>query len=397
MRLLRVEFWSKWIQLLSLWTLWSMFFFAILLGIAEIVSTIWRLSVKSKGKKEYDIRRIWMKHIHEGLLLISFCLIGYGIYQAVKIPEVTRINLVLKGMASDAVPLKIAVLADLHADMISDRGRIEAIVEKTNALEPDLVVIAGDFVDGRPEEFGRNLEALQFLNAKYGVYGVPGNHEYYSGYGPWMKFLEGLGIRMLLNDSVVLEENHVVVAGVTDPAARRKHEAEPDFDLALEKAPDNLPVILLCHQPKLAGEAAGRKVALQISGHTHGGMVWGLKKLVARFNNGFVSGLYQLDDTTLLVSNGTGIWSGFPIRIGCPSEIILLTCLPDPEAAGTFSLENPLKEKPDAEASSSASSYILETYEEEEIPHLSTPDSGAIFNTEEETSSHPVTKVPMKE
>ena len=66
-------------------------------------------------------------------------------------------------------------------------------------------------------------------------------------------------------------------------------------------------------------------MALQLSGHTHGGMLWGLNLLVKMFNSGFVSGWYNVGKMQLYVSNGTGIWNGFPVRIGCPAEITVLT------------------------------------------------------------------------
>ena len=82
--------------------------------------------------------------------------------------------------------------------------------------------------------------------------------------------------------------------------------------------------ILGSHQPRLAREAAAHGVDLQVSGHTHGGMIAGVDRLVARFNEGFVSGLYTVGNMKLYVSNGAGIWNGFPIRIGVPSEIVLI-------------------------------------------------------------------------
>ena len=82
--------------------------------------------------------------------------------------------------------------------------------------------------------------------------------------------------------------------------------------------------LLLAHQPKPAAEAAKSGVALQVSGHTHGGMIVGIDRLVARFNAGFVAGSYRVGNLRLYVSRGSGIWNGFPIRLGVPSEITLL-------------------------------------------------------------------------
>ena len=76
--------------------------------------------------------------------------------------------------------------------------------------------------------------------------------------------------------------------------------------------------------PDLAREAGKLDVVLQLSGHTHGGMIYGLDAIVKRLNGGFVSGEYQSGSTRLYVSNGTGIWSGFPVRLGAPAEITFI-------------------------------------------------------------------------
>ncbi|MBO4793944.1 MAG: metallophosphoesterase, partial [Deltaproteobacteria bacterium] len=82
--------------------------------------------------------------------------------------------------------------------------------------------------------------------------------------------------------------------------------------------------ILLSHRPAIAREAAKHGVSLQLSWHTHGGMIRGMDLLVARFNGGFVAGHYQVGALQLYVSRGSGIWNGFPVRIGVPAEITLL-------------------------------------------------------------------------
>jgi predicted MPP superfamily phosphohydrolase len=84
-------------------------------------------------------------------------------------------------------------------------------------------------------------------------------------------------------------------------------------------------VILLDHQPRNARHAASRGVALQLSGHTHGGMIVGLDRVVARANNGFVSGRYDVDGMTLYLNNGTALWPGFALRLGVPSELTRIT------------------------------------------------------------------------
>ena len=139
-----------------------------------------------------------------------------------------------------------------------------------------------------------------------------------------MKFLPTLGIRMLHNEHVLTGGDAVVLAGVTDPVAGIMGKEVPDIRKALAGAPEKGVRILASHQPRLAPEAAAHGVDLQVSGHTHGGMIAGIDRLVARFNEGFVSGLYTVGGMKLYVSNGAGIWNGFPIRIGVPSEIVLI-------------------------------------------------------------------------
>jgi predicted MPP superfamily phosphohydrolase len=134
-------------------------------------------------------------------------------------------------------------------------------------------------------------------------------------------------MRMLTNRHAVIERDdaRIVLAGVTDHAAVGRKFPAPDLAAALKEAPDGAPVVLLDHQPRMAPRAAKAGVALQLSGHTHGGMVLGLDRLVARSNNGFVSGLYDVDGMHLYVNNGTGLWPGFALRLGRPSELTVFT------------------------------------------------------------------------
>ncbi|MGI4880376.1 MAG: metallophosphoesterase, partial [Janthinobacterium lividum] len=117
----------------------------------------------------------------------------------------------------------------------------------------------------------------------------------------------------------------LVLAGVTDLSAPAAGQAGPDLDRALAGAPHGVPVLLLDHQPKNAPGAAARGVVIQLSGHTHGGMIRGLDRIVARANGGFVSGRYEVGGMTLYVNNGTALWPGFALRLGVPSELTRIT------------------------------------------------------------------------
>jgi predicted MPP superfamily phosphohydrolase len=98
-----------------------------------------------------------------------------------------------------------------------------------------------------------------------------------------------------------------------------------DLDAVLQGIPKDAPVILLDHQPSDARHAAELGVALQLSGHTHGGLIWGIDRLAARANAGFVSGRYDVGGMILYVNNGTALWPGFAMRLGRPSELTRIT------------------------------------------------------------------------
>ena len=262
--------------------------------------------------------------LHLAILLATLAFVAAAIRNGRAEPRLRELAIQIPGLPADADGLRIVHLTDLHVDPITRGDRIRRIVERVNALHPDLVALTGDYVDGPVAEFAPDLAPLADLHARYGVFAVPGNHEYYSGFQPWMDYLETLGMHLLLNRAETLP-CQVAVAGITDPNARRFQLDPPDLPRALRDIPQDTPVILLAHQPRHAHEANRLRVALQLSGHTHGGMLPILDPLMKRTNAGFVSGLYRLPNTTLYVSNGTGMWSGFPLRIRRPAEITLIT------------------------------------------------------------------------
>jgi predicted MPP superfamily phosphohydrolase len=136
-----------------------------------------------------------------------------------------------------------------------------------------------------------------------------------------------LGLLSLENRHIVLDRNgsKLLLAGITDRASRHKGHPVRDLSAVLEGAPNGVPIILLDHQPSDARHAAKLGVALQLSGHTHGGLIRGIDRLAARANAGYVSGRYDVDGMTLYVNNGTALWPGFALRLGRPSELTRIT------------------------------------------------------------------------
>jgi predicted MPP superfamily phosphohydrolase len=262
-----------------------------------------------------------------GLAALSALLAAVGVANAVRVPPVKDVTVGICDLPESFEGYRIVQLTDLHLSRLFTSAWAQAVVDRTNAAGADLIVVTGDFIDGSVEMRRQDVKPLRQLRAPDGVYAIPGNHEYFFDYRAWMQHLSGMGFRMLPNAHAVIERGggRLVIAGVTDLSAPSVGEAGPDLTLALQRAPAGAPIILLDHQPRKARNAAARGVALQLSGHTHGGMVVGLDRLVARGNEGFVSGRYEVGGMTLYVSNGTGLWPGFALRLGVPSEITRIT------------------------------------------------------------------------
>jgi len=222
---------------------------------------------------------------------------------------------------------RVLQLTDIHASRLLTGDWVRRVVEESNALKPDLIVITGDLIDGSVEARRDDARPLADLQAPDGVIAITGNHEYYAQYQDWMQAFRALHMQVLENSHLQVRRGDaaLTIAGVTDPVAARYGLPLPDLEAALAGADPGAPVILLDHRPRNAREAAARGVKLQLSGHTHGGQIIGMDQLVKRANGGYVSGRYEVDGMTLYVSNGAGLWAGFPARIGVPSEITLVT------------------------------------------------------------------------
>lgn len=257
--------------------------------------------------------------IKSGLVVIALGLGCWGTWQAVKVPEPRTVEIAIPKLPAGLEGTRIVQLTDLHIGPILKKDWLASVVARTNALEPDLILMTGDYVDGYASEIGDELEPLADLSAKYGVFAVTGNHEYYWNMLEWCRALEHLNVTLLENEhrSLGINGETIVLAGIPDLSATRFGFPGPDTASALAGAPEAV-TILLSHQPRLSREY---RADLILSGHTHGGLMFFLQPLIARFNSGFVNGMYPLEGKNVYVSPGTGLWNGFSCRIGVPAEI----------------------------------------------------------------------------
>ncbi|MDR1298300.1 MAG: metallophosphoesterase [Deltaproteobacteria bacterium] len=253
-----------------------------------------------------------------------------GLVGAAKVPEVRAREITVGAWPAALDGFKVAVLGDMHISKFFDAGWVGSAVDRTMAERPEMILLPGDMVDGSVEARRDDVAPLAGLSAPYGVWACVGNHEYISQLTEWLPVFQNLGLNILYNSHVLVAPRGVplVVAGLADLTALgpRYNLPGPDLELALEGAPDEVPVVLLEHRPVRARmNAEDKRVALQLSGHTHGGMMPILSSAVKKMNGGFVTGEYQVGGLSLFVQPGLGLWAGFPVRLFSPSEITILT------------------------------------------------------------------------
>jgi predicted MPP superfamily phosphohydrolase len=239
-------------------------------------------------------------------------------------PAITRTTVEIPGLDPALSGLRIAQVSDLHVGNTVDRGFVARVVAAVNAESPDIGAVTGDLVDGTVEELRQAVAPLAGLRGRHGVFFVTGNHEYYAGVEPWLAHLAGFGWRILRNERVRVAG--IDLAGVDDLFGRMAPGHGVDIDRALAGRDRSVPVVLLSHQPVTVDLAAPHGVALQLSGHTHGGQIFPFH-LAVRTQQPALGGLVRHRSTALYVHRGTGYW-GPPFRLGARGEIAILTLVP---------------------------------------------------------------------
>jgi len=253
-----------------------------------------------------------------------------GLLNARRRAKVRNVDVPIADLPGSLHGFTIAQISDIHIGATIKGDYLNAIVDAVNDLDADMIAVTGDLVDGSVKQLSQHTEPLSRLSARHGAYFVTGNHEYYSGVSAWVAEIRRLGLRVLMNEHVVLQHKGacVVVAGVTDYSAHHFDAAQrSDPAAAIAGAPIDAAVkLLLAHQPRSAFAAAPAGFHLQLSGHTHGGqfLPW---NFFVRLQQPFTAGLHRLGNLWVYTSRGTGYW-GPPKRLGAPSEITHLRLVP---------------------------------------------------------------------
>ncbi|MEK4260123.1 metallophosphoesterase [Paenibacillus sp. FSL L8-0499] len=223
-----------------------------------------------------------------------------------------------------STPLTIAVASDLHLGNIVGNRHLKKMVSQMNAMQPDVILLAGDVLDDSIEPFIRNSmsEQIKQLKARYGVYAVLGNHEYYGGsIKEYTDLMSSIGIKVLQDE--VEEVAGTYIVGRKDKTAEAMEAGgRQSVSSLLEGLDLTRPVIMMDHQPTGFDVAAQAGVDVLLSGHTHRGQIapnhWITKRLFE-----LDWGYLRKDNLHVVVSSGYGTW-GPPIRLASRSEIIKL-------------------------------------------------------------------------
>ncbi|RPI52439.1 MAG: metallophosphoesterase [Chloroflexi bacterium] len=241
---------------------------------------------------------------------------------------VKRVSVLLPGLPPALDSLAIAHLTDLHWGVYTGLREVRAAVEAANALQPDLVVLTGDYVLGSATYAELCAAELAALRAPLGVHAVPGNHDYWTDIATVSGALAAAGLPLLRNEARRLEvgTTPLWLAGLDDV-----YEGHDDLDTALAPVPQGEPVLLLVHEPDFAARAALApwSILLQLSGHSHGGQV--RLPLVGRpilpwLGRIYPAGLQAVPGAALQVYTNCGVGVVEPpVRFNCRPEVALLT------------------------------------------------------------------------
>ncbi len=248
-------------------------------------------------------------------------LIVYGFINA-SIVRIKTLDININKTVKNHKILNIVLLSDLHLGTIIGPNKLTRIVNKINALNPDIVLFAGDVVDENIKPvIKKNLgKLLENIVSKYGTYAITGNHEYIGGVGPAVEYLEKHSVKYLRDTALMIDSSFYLVGRNDKDMPRFTGKNRKSLENILVDVDKSYPVIMMDHQPFHLEEAAQNGVDLQLSGHTHDGQMFPINYITrAIYHPDW--GYRRIDNTQYYVSCGVGTW-GPPVRIGNSPEIV---------------------------------------------------------------------------
>jgi len=249
----------------------------------------------------------------------------YGFVDARRL-RIERVTLASPKLPAGSGALRIALITDVHLGAIVHTRRLRAILAELRRVGPDILISAGDLVDGQAERLDDLAAMFAEFKPPLGKFAVTGNHEYFVGVDRALAFHEQAGFKVLRGEAVQVNEA-LTIAGVDDPTGQRMGQpGRTDEGAVLEPLDPGRFTLLVKHQPRI-DEAVSGRVDLQVSGHVHKGQIFPFGWLV-RLRYPVATGLSDKPGGgRLYVSRGTGTW-GPPIRVGASPEITVFELSP---------------------------------------------------------------------
>ncbi len=269
---------------------------------------------------DYERTKVITALVLSGLVIV---VLAIGHFNAL-IPNTKSLALTIPKKVDGEPQLKIAMASDIHLGTVIGRRRFDRIVERINALSPDVILLPGDIVDEDLAPVIReNLgERLRALRSRYGIFAVTGNHEYIGGVGEAVAYLREHGVTVLRDEVHVLPDGVTLVGREDRSLVQMAHGKRKELGELLSTVDMTRPVILMDHQPFHLEEAERNGIDLQLSGHTHHGQLWPLNYITSAIYE-VSRGYKKKGNTHFYVSSGVGSW-GPPIRTGNRPEIVEL-------------------------------------------------------------------------
>jgi predicted MPP superfamily phosphohydrolase len=267
-----------------------------------------------------DLLRLFIRNFSSGFFLsfgLTICLFIYGYINNQHISKQV-FNIHINKPSDGIKSLKIVAISDWHLGLGSSKSQINNIISQINREKPDLIMIAGDLIDNsvQPVNAQQMNKDLDRLEAKTGIYMVPGNHEYISGMEACKQFVQKTKITLLIDAMVTLPCGLQIIG--RDDRSNRRRMSEADWKNITDR---NKPIIILDHQPAYLEDAQTLGADIQIGGHTHHGQIIPLTWLTDyMFDISY--GLVKQENMNYYVSSGVSLW-GPPFRIGTNNEIVV--------------------------------------------------------------------------
>ena len=254
------------------------------------------------------------------LFMLAFSYSIYGAWNAFTI-RVKEVSVHIPNLPDTWKGRKIVQLSDVHLGIVHREAFMRDIVNKTNAVNPEMVVITGDLFDGMDGDLNPLVRPLNDIKAEKGTFFITGNHETYLGVKESLDALTKVNVRILKNE--VADVNGLKIIGINYPTLEENENVVSVLD-SLKSQYEGKPNVLLYHAPTFIDEIKTRGVNLELCGHTHKGQLFPFGFITSLVYKGYDYGLYTSGNYTLYTTTGAGTW-GPPMRTGNHPEIVVIT------------------------------------------------------------------------